>query len=134
MLKVETDFYNRNRNYIINISKKNFEHMCQGYPEIDCLVGRAKDACEFYIFQNPLGEVSKSFKLMPDGNGYYIYFGVKPPELKYKFTRKDFDIAAKQHYDNLENRIKTIGQIPITIEGATTELTLGYVTLKLEEE
>jgi hypothetical protein len=143
IFEVEEDFSSGNRDYIINLSKQNFDQMCKGYVDFGCLFGRAENDVEFYIFQG-LGDTpnksklekadtTEGFKVMPDGDGYYIYFGAETAELKHNFIREDFDKATKKHYDNLENKIRTIGKIPITITGAQRELTLGYVTLKLEE-
>lgn len=135
VFEVETNFSEGGRDYIIKLSKRNFNHMCAGYPDIDSLVGRAPNGPEFFIYPNHAGQVSDAFRLMPDQEGYFIYFGAEIAKLPDNWTRDDFDKSAQQTYDNLEQKIRTIGKIPINIQGADKdkELTIGYVTLKFED-
>jgi len=133
IFEVEEKFSKGNREYIINLSKQNFKQMCEGYSDFGCLFGRSENDVEFYIFQSSTNNTSKSFQTMPDNDGYYIYFGAEIPELNHNYNREDFNKATIQATKNLEEKIKTTGKIPITIMGVQRELTLGYVTLKLEE-
>ncbi len=119
--------------YELTLSRENFNHLCAGCPEMDSLIGFSPGGFYFRLIPSPMGEISKSFKPMPNRMGYFAYVGAPVPILPPHPTRKEVDRLAQQAYDNLEKAINESGKIPIEEKMSHGILNLGYVVMKVEK-
>lgn len=131
LMNVVTSVKNSKKNYEIILSKDNFNHLCSNCPEVDRLAGYADDGRIFYLFPDPLGEVSSCFKRMPFGGEYYLYIGAEVPLLPAEATKEEFERLSQKAYSNLEKVINDAKNIPIEEETILGKINLGYVSLKL---
>ena len=119
--------------YELTLSRANFNHLCAGCPEMDSLIGFSTGGFYFRLFPSPIGEMSKSFKPMPDRMGYFAYVGAPAPMLPAHPTSKEVERLAQQAYDNLEKAINESGKIPIEEKMSYGTLNVGYVVMKVEK-
>jgi len=132
VMKVNRNFIDGKMQYELVLSRGNLNHLSAGCPDFDRLVGFSPGGFYFCIFPNPLGEISESFRRMPDGEGYFACVGASVPRLHQNISNADFDRLSQQAYDNLEKAINESGRIPIEEETSIGVLNLGYVVMKVE--
>src|SRR3989344_4709878 len=119
--------------YELYLSRENLNHLCAGCPDIDRLVGESPGGFYFYLFPNPQGTISESFRSMPDGKGYFALVGAPVPTLPPRVSKKEFDKLSKKAYDNLEKAINESGRIPIEDPTPFGTILLGYAIMKVEK-
>lgn len=121
--------------YELILSRENFNHLCAGCPEMDSLIGDSQGGFYFRLFPSKTGEMSKSFRPLHDGRGYFACVGAPVPMLPAHPTSKEVERLAQQAYDNLEKAINESGKIPIEEESPLTssgKSIIGYVVMKVE--
>ncbi len=134
VMKVNRTFINEKIQYELTLSRENFNHLCAGCPDFDRLVGYSSGGVYFCIFPNPIGEMPKSFRPMPDREGYFAYVGAPVPRLLPNVTNEEFSRLSQQATDTLEKTINDSGKIPIEEETSLSVLNLGYVIMKVEKD
>jgi len=134
VIEVNVTSVNGKPQYELKLSRANFNYLCAGCPESDRLIGSAKNGVNFYIFENTRGEISKSFRPLHSGNGYYVRVGATVPNIPFRVTSEEFEMLALEAYDNLEKAINESGVIPIEDETSFGTINLGYVVMKIEKK
>jgi hypothetical protein len=119
--------------YELTLSRANFNHLCAGCPDFDRLVGHTDDGLLFYIFENPHGEMPKSFRPLPNREGYWANVGAPVPRIPQGITNEEFCILSQQACNNLEKAINESGRIPVEEETSLGKINLGYVTIKVKK-
>ncbi len=132
VMTVERSFVDGKMWYKLILSRENFNHLCAGCPDFDRLFGHSPGGGYFVIFPNPSGEMPKSFRLMPDKEGYFAYVGVPVPRLPQNVSNTELDRLSQQAWDNLEKAINESGKIPIEEEMSFGTVNLGYVVMRVE--
>ena len=132
VMKVKKSVVDGKRQYELTLSRANLNHLCANCPEVDRLVGFIDDIM-FNVFPSPFENVSESFKLMPGGDGYYIYAGAEVPHLPQAPTEEEFAKLAQQAYDSMEKAL-TDKRIPMEEETSLGNVNLGYVVIRVEKD
>ena len=130
-MQVQRSVVNGELQYDLTLSRENFNHLSAGCPEVDRLVGSADNGVMFYIFNDLIGNMPYSFKLMPGGEGYYAYIGAPVPRIPQGVTSDEFEELAQQAYRNLETGINESGRIPIQLESRWGEINCGHVVINV---
>ena len=133
-MEVETSTKKDKPHYKLIWGEGDIEHYLSGLPEVDNIIGKVKDEYLFFqIFPKPFPGVSEAFELMPDGLGYYIYLGIKNPQLPARPTSEDYEKNDKIRQENLERTInETV--LPIRIyNGDNNPLDIGYVSMEVKK-
>ena len=133
IMKVKQKIVDGKPQYELMLSRASFNHLCAGCPDFDRLVGYS-GGFYFCLFPNPSGEISDSFRPMPDREGYFAYVGAPAPRIPESMTNDEFEKLAKQFSGNLGMAINKSGRIPIEEETGFGKINLGYVVMKVEKE
>lgn len=129
-MKVKTIIEGRLKVYSLTITRKDFAHMCAGYPENGSISGQAKDGTRFDLYEG--SSIPPSFELTPDRDGYFAYVGADVPTLPEGATNDDFERLNQQADDSLESAINNSYKIPIYGNGRRS--IIAYVELRVEKE
>ena len=133
LMEVQISTVEGKRQYELKLSRANFNHFCAGCPEFDRVAGFAKDGAAFYIFENPHGEMPKSFSPLPNGEGYFAYVGSPAPRIPQGVSNDEFIKLANQYCNILEKTINESGRIPIEENTRGGKINLGYVVMSVEK-
>jgi len=134
IVKVKQSIVNKKPQYELTLSRANFNHLCAGCPSLDGLIGYADNGKMFYIFENAYGEMANSFRLLPEGDGYFAYVGAPIPRIPQNVTNDEFTKLAQQSDENLEKAINESNKLPIEEETGFGKINLGYVVMKVEKD
>jgi len=153
MMKVNTIHIDngKHKEWELVLSKENLEHISQGFPDVECLIGHTGNGFYFQLFQGGIGEMPKSFKPMQDGYGYFANIGMPQVEIpSWLLSADQYTEKSKREWKRLsdlrkkglEHAIQNLGKIPIVHEGLLTnpytrkkiDFTLGNVVLRIEKE
>ena len=133
--EVNRTIVNRKPQYEITLSPANLNHLLAGCPDIDRLIGNSPGGNYFNIFASPLlGHMPESFGLMPDGMGWYAYLGWPLQRFPPQTTEAELAKLLQQDYENLERAINESDRIPIEEDFMGRKITLGYVTMKVNNQ
>ncbi len=134
VIEVQQSILNGKPYYKLVLSRLNFNHLCAGCPDIDRLIGHSASGVMFYVFENPLGDMPKSFRPLPNRDGYFGSVGAPVPRIPFGVTREQFDELSRQATQNLELAINSSGPIPIEEETVFGVLNFGYVKIRVAKE
>ena len=131
-MKVESSIVKGKRQYNLTLSRENFNHLCDGCPEIDSLIGNDNQyGAMFRLFPNTYGKISKSFEFVNDM--YILSVGAPYPTIPFGASGEKIDELAQQASDNLEKAINESGRIPMEMKSGNRAINLGYVVMKVEK-
>ena len=121
-------------NYELVLSQANINHLLAGCPDFDRLVGHSPGGFYFCVFPDPTGEMSKSFRRMPDGEGYFAYVGAPILRFPLDATPDGLNKLNDHAQQSLESAIAACGRIPIEDDYSFGKVTMGYVVMRIERK
>ena len=93
-------------------------------------MGKPRNGERVYLFCDSVAGFPESFRIMPDGNGYFAYIGLPMQTIPSGTSSQELDAVFVRAEQTLEAMINMSGALPIVEKGGTI---VGYVVLRLDK-